>query len=221
MSNAVEARRVVFELFQSLEGFHLDDYKAMGNAEQGMQSLLDFVSGAASVEGDTFVQITEDRYCLTNGQSKTAIILTKRREDSLRGDDVQLLGLDHPVVAKYLKTFRDLPPEEIGLRVKSPEDGPGVLAIWAVEMHAEGGNTSRTILTLAVNDEGKRQPLWERQPERIWNAPTLSSSAGSHETHVDFQKVFEPMLQRELEHRGVKLGSGGFEANLISWIEVK
>ena len=31
MSNAVEARKVVFELFQDLEGFRLDDYKAMGD----------------------------------------------------------------------------------------------------------------------------------------------------------------------------------------------
>jgi hypothetical protein len=30
MSNAVEARKVVFELFQDLDGFWLDDYTAMG-----------------------------------------------------------------------------------------------------------------------------------------------------------------------------------------------
>ncbi len=30
MSNAVEARKVVFELFQELEGFRLDEYRAMG-----------------------------------------------------------------------------------------------------------------------------------------------------------------------------------------------
>jgi hypothetical protein len=34
MSNAVEARKVVFELFQDLDGFRLDDYKAMGNPEE-------------------------------------------------------------------------------------------------------------------------------------------------------------------------------------------
>jgi hypothetical protein len=30
----------------------------------------------------------------------------------------------------------------------------------------------------------------------------------------------EPMLHRELEHRGVGRGSHGFETSLIAWVEV-
>ena len=54
MSNAVEARKVVFELFQDLDGFRLDDYKAMGNPEEGMGALVRFIADAASAEGETF-----------------------------------------------------------------------------------------------------------------------------------------------------------------------
>ena len=54
MSNAVEARKVVFELFQDLDGFRLDDYKAMGNPKEGMDALIRFIADAASAEGETF-----------------------------------------------------------------------------------------------------------------------------------------------------------------------
>src|SRR5258708_27680457 len=54
MANAVEARKVVFELFQDLEGFQLDEYKAMGNPEEGMEILGRFIAAASSVENETF-----------------------------------------------------------------------------------------------------------------------------------------------------------------------
>ena len=54
MSNAVEARKVVFELFQDLDGFRLDDYKAMGNPQEGMDALIRFIADAATAEDDTF-----------------------------------------------------------------------------------------------------------------------------------------------------------------------
>jgi hypothetical protein len=57
MSNAVEARKVVFELFQDLDGFRLDDYKAMGNPEEGMGALVRFIADAASAEGETFTSL--------------------------------------------------------------------------------------------------------------------------------------------------------------------
>ncbi len=54
MSNAVEARKVVFELFQDLDGFRLDDYTAMGNPQEGMNALVQFIADAANAEGQTF-----------------------------------------------------------------------------------------------------------------------------------------------------------------------
>src|SRR4029077_10792506 len=51
MSNAVEARKVVFELFQDLDGFRLDDYTAMGNPDEGMNVLVRFISDASNAEG--------------------------------------------------------------------------------------------------------------------------------------------------------------------------
>ena len=57
--------------------------------------------------------------------TRTETLLTTERELSLQKENVQLLGLDHPLVAAYLRKFRELPPEELGLCVQSPDGTEG------------------------------------------------------------------------------------------------
>jgi hypothetical protein len=44
LSNATEARHVVFELFQDLEGFSLDDYKPFADVSSGLGRLREFLN---------------------------------------------------------------------------------------------------------------------------------------------------------------------------------
>ena len=64
MSNAVEARKVVFELFQDLDGFRLDDYKAMGNPQEGMNALVRFIADAANAEGRNIHRSRRQAVCV-------------------------------------------------------------------------------------------------------------------------------------------------------------
>jgi hypothetical protein len=222
MSNAVEARKVVFELFQELDGFRLDDYKAMGNPDEGTGALATFLADSASAEGETFSSRGENLFAWLNKDTQTETLLTTQREISLQKENVQLLGLDHPLVATYLRKFRDLSPDEIGVRVQSPDGTAGVLAIWAVEARGEKGQVKRVIIPLGVDNDGKRLVTWERQPERLCRAQPATQSG----THPDqnlalLHETLEPMLQRELEHRGLVTSSRGFEAKLIGWVEIE
>jgi superfamily II DNA or RNA helicase len=222
MSNAVEARKVVFELFQDLDGFRLDDYKAMGNPEEGAGTLARFLADAASAEGETFSSRGENLFVWFNKDSQTETLLTTQRELSLQKENVQLLALDHPLVAAHLRKFRDLPPDEIGVRVQSPDGTAGVLAVWAVEARGDKGQVKRVIIPLAVDTAGKRLVTWERQPEQLCRAQPTSQNG----THADqelalLRETLEPMLQRELEHRGVVTSNRGFEAKLIGWVEMR
>jgi hypothetical protein len=154
-----------------------------------------------------------------NTQSET--LMTTERELSLQKENVQLLGLDHPIVATYLRKFRDLAPEELALRVQSPDGTEGVLAAWAVEARGDKGQVKRMIVTLGVDWEGKRHVEWEREPENLWRL-RMSSQNGNH---VDkklsvLRNTLEPMLQRELEHRGFDRVKHGFEAKLVGWVEL-
>lgn len=220
MSNAVEARKVVFELFQDLDGFRLEDYKAMGNPEEGMVALVRFMGDAAKAEGETFASRGENLFAWIDKDTQTETLLTTQRELSMQKENVQLLGIDHPLVAAYLRTFRELLPEELGLCVQSPDGTEGILAAWAVEARGDKGQVKRLIITLGVDGDGKRHVAWERQPEKLWRSPVSNGSGKQAEQRVAIlRNVLEPMLQREIEHRGLGKANRGFEAKLIAWVE--
>jgi len=48
LSNAREAREVVFDLFQDLDGFSLDDYKPFSDISSGMDRLVQFLGAAVA-----------------------------------------------------------------------------------------------------------------------------------------------------------------------------
>ena len=220
MSNAVEARKVVFELFQDLEGFRLDDYKAMGNPQEGMDVLIQFVADASCAEGDTFSSRGDKMFAWVAKNGEGEVLLTTERELSLSRENVQLLGLDHPLVSTYLKRFRELSPQDVGIRVQSLDGTEGVLAAWAVEARGDKGQLKRMIITLGIDTEGRRHVAWERQPEKIWRSAVSphNGDRGASKLTV-LRDTLEPMLQRELEHRGLGKASRGFEAKLIGWVE--
>jgi len=217
MSNAVEARKVVFELFQDLDGFRLDDYTAMGNPEDGMNALVRFMSDSAIAEDKVFTGRGDKLFAWIDKDAQSETLLTTERQLSLQKETVQLLGLDHPLVANLLKKFRELPPEEIALRLESPDGTEGVFAAWAVDARGEKGQIKRMIVTLGVDCEGKRHVAWERQPEAVWRTAASHTGKQAAERLAILRDTFEPMLQREIEHRGV--GTRGFESKLIAWVE--
>jgi superfamily II DNA or RNA helicase len=220
MSNAVEARKVVFELFQDLEGFRIDDYKAMGNPDEGMEALVRFVADAAIAEGDTFRSRGEKLFEWIGKERATQTALTTDRDISMQNENIELLGLDHPLVASVLKNFRDLPPEELGICVQSPDGANGILTVWSVEARGDKGQVKRVLVPLAVDDQGRRVFAWERQPEKLWRSQSASRKDSETEKKRTILREFlEPMLQRELEHQGLASGSRGFEAKLIGWVE--
>jgi SNF2 family DNA or RNA helicase len=220
MSNAVEARKVVFELFQDLDGFRLDDYKAMGDPEEGMGALVRFVTESANAEDETLTRRGDNLYAWIDRESHVETLLTTQRELSLQKENVQLIGLDHPLVATFLKTYRELPPEELGVCVGSPDGTAGVFAAWAVEARGDKGQNKRMVITLAVDSEGKRHVAWERQPEMLWKSPvSIRHTSQADQRLALLRSHLEPMLQRELEHRGLDKLNRGFESKLIAWVE--
>jgi hypothetical protein len=185
-----------------------------------MAALVRFVTEAASAESDTFTSRGDKLFAWVDGHTKTETVLTTERELSLQKEKVQLLGLDHPLVTAYLRNFRDLPPEHLGVRVQSPDEHSGVLAAWAVEARGDKGQVKRIIVPLAVDTEGKRLVAWERHPEKLWHAqPSSQNGVNSEKMLSLLRDQLEPLLQRELEHRGLAQGSHGFETKLIGWVE--
>ena len=216
MSNAVEARKVVFELFQELDGFRLDEYRAMGEPDEGMQAIVEFLRMAAQEEGSMFTQNGECAWSWREAGNGKEFTLTTRREDSLQQERTELIGLDHPIVSRFLRAYRELPAEELGCALKSSDDRSGALSVWFVETHGEQGERRIVLITLASDTAGNRQPAWEREIESVFSLPPATSAAGDPSNML--LRAHEVMLQQELQHRGVAAQASGYESRLIVWL---
>ncbi len=217
MANALEARNVVFELFQNLDRFSLDDYKPFLHVQEDLDQLAQFLSTAVSQDGKKFLQKGGNLFTLMNGEEQEAIF-TIDRELCLKREDVQLLGIDHPILTHYLRTYQNLSPEQIGISVKSNDGKIGILTLWYVEIQGKKGETKSHVIILATDENGKRIAPWEKQIDKIFQLPASSPKYLIRESML--HEVFEPMLLREMNHRGQMQEKRSYMTKLIGWVEV-
>lgn len=216
MSNAVEARKVVFELFQDLEGFRLDEYRAMGEPDEGMQAIVEFMRTGAQDEGSEFTKNGERAWLWRDSGGGRQITLSTKRDDSLQQERTELIGLDHPIVSRLLHVYRELAPEEIGCAVKCADGRSGALSVWLVEAHGEQGERRLVLVTLASDVAGNRQPSWEREAAAMFSLPPATSAEG--EPGNVLLRAHDVLRQQELRHRGFATQAAGYDARLTAWI---
>lgn len=219
VANASEARQVVFELFQDLDGFSMNDYKPLSNVDEGMGKILGFLSQAVTEDGKRLEKTDDQTYTIfgTNGTTPE-LTFTTNRDASLTNDRLGLVGLDHPLIEQYLGRYRELPPRDLGIRVQSSDGRSGVVAIWQVTAKGQRGETKNYILPLAIASDGQRAIVWERSVDQMFHlAPSAS------QTNIPSRKVLEACesaLHRELGHRQMITDQQDYEAKLIGWIEL-
>lgn len=220
LSNSREARQVVFDLFQDLDGFSLDDYKPFSDVSSSLDRLVKFLSAAVTDRQQKLVKIDHAIYDLLDAEGARRARLTLDRETATSRDDVELLGLDHPIVRDELVRWRSVPPEEIGLAVCGQVDAPVLLSLWIVEASAGKGERRVVVQPIAVKLDGMRVPAVERQAETYFHAPASSPIFGADQRLDLFARVVEATLQRELKHKGAANGDGSYSADLIGFVEI-
>jgi superfamily II DNA or RNA helicase len=220
LANATEARRVVFDLFQDLEGFRLEDYQPFADVSAGVERIVRFLGKAAAEVGGSLTKIQDHLYELRWPGVDGVRRFTSDRSTAVEGESLELLGLDHPVVEEALQTWRDLPPEDLGGAVQGEIDA-GVVTEWLIESQGPKGERRAMLQPIAVRLDGVRMPAWERSAESLYQGepapPILSIGDRSRLLH----DVVEPMLERELKHRGFVAEDQMYRTMLVAWIEVK
>jgi len=139
LSNASEERNVVYELFQDLDGFSLDDYKPFSDTSEGMNEIVRFVRAAVEDENKQFRHEDNDVYLVSSTDSGEQFRFTTDRDFSIDAENTELLGLDHPTIVQYMNQYRNLPEEQIGICVHSEDGRTGVLSVWYVTTQGERG----------------------------------------------------------------------------------
>lgn len=220
LSNSREARQVVFDLFQDLQGFSLDDYKPFSDVSSSLQRLVHFMSAAVTDRQQKLVQIDDETYDLVTMEGTRRARFTLNREIANDQDDLQLLGLDHPIVQEELGHWRSLPPEEVGIAVGGDTGETVLLSLWMVEASTSNGERRVVLQPIAVKKDGTRVPAVERQCERYLSAPTATPQISNDARLELFKKAVEPTLQRELKHKGAANGDGSYSAELVGYVEI-
>ncbi len=157
VANADLARSVVFELFQDLESFNLEEYRQFDDGGAGMNRLLTFVRDWASVSGATLRDHSKGIYEYTN-QAGERHRFTTSRESAKGNDELGLLGLEHPLVRRLLAESRELTPPDraVNGRLQRFAGKPMAISIWRVEVHGSGGYFRQAVIPLAVDAAGHR-----------------------------------------------------------------
>lgn len=220
LSNSREARQVVFDLFQDLQGFSLDDYKPFSDVSSSLQRLVHFMSAAVADRQQKLIQIDDEIYDLVTIEGTRRARFTLNREIANDQDDLQLLGLDHPIVQEELGRWRSLPPEEVGIAVGGDLGETILLSLWMVEASTSNGERRVVLQPIAVKKDGTRVPAVERQCERYLSSPAATPTFSADDRLELFNKAVEPTLQRELKHKGAANGDGSYSAELVGYVEI-
>jgi hypothetical protein len=216
--NSVEARRVVFDLFQDLDRFSLDDYMPISDVSGGMARLAEFFAAAAAAEGRRLRRLDDETFDLLDAEGATAAKFSLSREAAAGSDDRHLMGLDHPLLQDALAKWRGLPPDEIGIAVSGDVESPVMLSIWAVETPGDGRR--KQVLPIAVDAGGSRVPQVELRFAEFFRAPPCEPALRADLRQELFRRDVEPALQREVRHRRQADPDGGFAAEMIGYIEI-
>ena len=220
LSNSREARQVVFDLFQDLDGFSLDDYKPFSDVSSSLDRLVRFLSAAVADRQQRLVKIDNETYDLVTIDGSSQQRFTLNRDLATSSDNLELMGLDHPLVQEELGRWRSVPPEEIGIAVSGDLDTPVLLSLWMVEASSGNGERRVVVQPIAVKQDGTRVPVVERQVEQYLQAPVTLSKFALEQRQEIFTHVIEPTLQRELKHKGAANGDGSYSAELIGYVEI-
>jgi SNF2 family DNA or RNA helicase len=204
MENASNARQVVFELFQDLEHFNLGDYHKFDDQGHGMKRLVDFVARASRSYNWKFTQ-KDDIIWEFVQKDELPVLFTTDRDIAVKDENLQLFGLEHPIINKILTMYSKMDTENRSVvgKIKGIT-GSGLLTIWKVSVQGKDGQTNTLVVKIGLSSEGSRATWIERIEDKI-----LAMEAQISKPIIDWQlfatrskQHLHDLLHRELSYSG-------------------
>jgi len=220
IDNARAARQIVWELFQDLEGFRLDEYKKMDDGGEGMARLLRYFQAALARRGGKCIRISDTRFQVLK-DGKLPIAITTDREVAKEDEQISLLGLEYPIVKQLLDEDRRLEGSARALAA-SGEDANGILTVWHVSLQDSAQRFVQRIIPIGLDSQGKRNKAIEPLTASFGSLSPASESVSTPATRAELVNTTIPdMLRRDLIHRGLLSGSVTMSWRLLAWIELR
>ena len=221
MSNAREARKVVFELFQDLDSFSLDDYKPLANITESKSRIIEFLQAAVEANGGSYRRVDDSRFELKVSPLEEPVICTLDRDLAQVDDSLDLVGIDHRIIIGLSEKWRAAAPSVLGATAKFGLERTAVLSNWLVHSFGGGSEKGTHLIPIAVDLEGKRVPSLEKRNRDCFKALAGRVLLDEDERTQLLREHIEPTLQRELGYRGIANPDTGYATELLAWVEVE
>ncbi len=225
LQNANRAREVVFDLFQDLEDFDLSDYTKQDNQEDGMQRLETFIKTAAEMDAAELKSADNGDFAVKTSNSNSnsdTFTFTTDRERALETDNLDLLGLEHPLVQQWRSEYSQLPPEQRALIGTFPnfKGNSGILTYWDVTIHTADGQTNKRTMPIGLTMTGERHPTLEQQ-----DIADLRPPSKSPEEFPDISQLVgenaRQLLHRQLQYSGLLGEDSSYSSEFLGVCVVK
>jgi hypothetical protein len=141
-------------IFPRSRWIQFDDYKPFSDVSSSLDRLVRFFAAAVVDRQQKLVKVDDATYDLVTSEGNRRARFTLNREAATNQDELQLMGLDHPLVQEELGRWRSVAPEEIGIAVSGDVEGPVLLSLWMVETSAGNGERRVVVQPIAVNQDG-------------------------------------------------------------------
>ncbi len=219
MSNASEARKVVYELFQDLDRFSLDDYQPLANIEDSKNRIESFLRMAIEATGGSVGPTMNGKFTVSLDGVADNAAYTLDRELAQEDESVELLGIDHPIMEQLLDQCCNVSPDGLGASVILDAEHRGILTLWLVQAFGKATDVVTHIVPIAIDEDGKRLPAIEKQYRACLAATPAEVQFSLEQRQLLLHEHIEPILQRELGHRGIAGNGRGYSNELLAWIE--
>jgi len=222
IDNARTARQVVWELFQDMESFRLDDYKKMDDGGEGMARLTRYFQSTIAHSGGKCLKVGDNRFDVSiNGQPTLRV--TTSREAAKEDEHLSLLGLEHPLVKRLLEQDRSLEATSRSWLTCFPNESniKGILTVWHVQLQDSNQRFIQRVIAVGLDEHGNRSNPIEKLADSLRNLSTGSLSILSPAKRADLIGVTLPeMLRRDMAHKGLLTDSVTLSWRLLAWIEI-
>lgn len=219
IANARAAREVVWELFQDLEGFRLDEYKQMDDGGESMARLVRYFQAALTRKGAKCVPLSATHF-LVESANEPAFRITTDREAAKEDEQTSLLGLEHPVVKKLLDADRQLEASARALFASRGEYTKGVLTVWHVSLQDAAQRFVQRVIPIGLDDQGNRNRAVEGVLSRLTGLSPATEGLFTSAVRTELASTIIPeMLRRDLIHKGLLSDSVTVERRLLAWVE--
>jgi SNF2 family DNA or RNA helicase len=209
MDNAKHAKDAVFELFQDLDGFSLDEYAPLSDTEESMDDLVRFMQKALPYEGES-IEIKSGKQFALIKDGVEQLLFTTDRDEATSSDKLHLIGLDHPTISELLDQYRNLDAEILGFSSDFLASGESI-SLWDVRAETDKGHSVHSIMKLAVDGDGNRLPHLEKKIDDVFQSEFLKAIA-----EIDVHRI-EAAVERELHHRNIVKPEQAYSAKLIGF----